>query len=168
MVLNRSELMALTGKKYASHQARELEHLGIPFKRRTDGTLVVLRVDVEGKQDVPVLAPTSDEYEEECRRESDHWRRERKRFGVLPLDQLRGLPEARFGTSASGVYFLWRGPRLQYIGKAFSVGSRIKAHALIKDFTRATYMPAHTENIRKFEQEHCLRYLPPLNLTRTG
>ena len=53
MILSPDELVALTGKKYAASQARELEHLGIPFKARRDGSLVVLRIHVEGTQDVP-------------------------------------------------------------------------------------------------------------------
>lgn len=57
MILSPAELVALTRKRYSAHQARELEHLGIAFKRRTDGTLVVLRVDVEGKQDAPKREP---------------------------------------------------------------------------------------------------------------
>lgn len=57
MILNAAELVELTRKRYAAHQARELAHLGIPFKRRTDGSLVVLRKDVDGKQDAVKREP---------------------------------------------------------------------------------------------------------------
>lgn len=52
MILTPDELVALTGRKYAAAQARELEFLSIPFKPRRDGSLVVLRIHVEGTQDV--------------------------------------------------------------------------------------------------------------------
>lgn len=52
MILSPDQLIELTGKKYASAQARELDYLGIPYKPRTDGSLVVLRIHVEGTQDV--------------------------------------------------------------------------------------------------------------------
>jgi hypothetical protein len=51
VILSRAELIDLTGRRYSHWQARELDHLEIPYKRRSDGTLVVLRKDVEGKQD---------------------------------------------------------------------------------------------------------------------
>lgn len=50
MNLTADELAVLTGKSKPSAQARELEHLGIPFKPRRDGTLVVLRIHVETTQ----------------------------------------------------------------------------------------------------------------------
>jgi hypothetical protein len=52
--LSPDELAALTGKSKPSAQARELEHLGIPFKSRRDGSLVVLRVHVESGETQPI------------------------------------------------------------------------------------------------------------------
>jgi hypothetical protein len=46
--LTEQEIVALTDKEKPSAQARELAHLGIPCKPRRDGSLVVLRVHVEG------------------------------------------------------------------------------------------------------------------------
>lgn len=57
MILTPGEIEALTGRDRPGWQARELEHLGIPFRRRTDGSLVVLRIHVEGTQDVPRRQP---------------------------------------------------------------------------------------------------------------
>lgn len=48
MLLSPDELVALTGKIRPSWQAKELDHLGIPHKPRKDGTLIVLRIHVEG------------------------------------------------------------------------------------------------------------------------
>lgn len=47
MILTAEELAVLTGRKRPGYQARQLDHLGIPYRRRTDGTLVVLRIHVE-------------------------------------------------------------------------------------------------------------------------
>lgn len=43
MFLNPQELIVLTGKERFSAQARELNHMKIPFHRRSDGSLVVAR-----------------------------------------------------------------------------------------------------------------------------
>ena len=47
IVLSPADIADLTKRKRASAQARQLAHLGIPCERRTDGSLVVLRVHVE-------------------------------------------------------------------------------------------------------------------------
>ena len=44
MILSKTELIELTGKKRPKTQKVELVALGIPFKERTDGTLVVYHV----------------------------------------------------------------------------------------------------------------------------
>lgn len=51
MFLTPPELEALTERHRPAYQRRQLEHMGIPFRTRTDGTLVVLRVHVEHLQD---------------------------------------------------------------------------------------------------------------------
>lgn len=57
MLLTAAEIAELTNKDRPGWQARELDHLGIPYRRRTDGSLVVLRAHVEGTQDVPRRQP---------------------------------------------------------------------------------------------------------------
>ena len=47
LLLTQDELIELTGKKRSAAQARELDHLDYPYKRRRDGSLIVLRVHVE-------------------------------------------------------------------------------------------------------------------------
>jgi hypothetical protein len=47
MILSVEELQTLTKRKMNSAQARELRALGVPFRKRTDGTIVVFRRDVE-------------------------------------------------------------------------------------------------------------------------
>jgi hypothetical protein len=46
--LTPAELMRLTGAKRSDAQARELEHLGIPYRKRRDGTIIVLQEHVNG------------------------------------------------------------------------------------------------------------------------
>lgn len=46
MILTKAELAELTGKVRLSAQARVLDALGIPYRRRPDGTIVVFRESV--------------------------------------------------------------------------------------------------------------------------
>lgn len=45
MILTPEELIALTKCKRSDGQRRELEHLGIPYKVRRDGSVVVFKQD---------------------------------------------------------------------------------------------------------------------------
>jgi len=47
MLLTSHELRELTGRIQSDAQARELDALGIPFRRRRDKSLVVMRACVE-------------------------------------------------------------------------------------------------------------------------
>lgn len=49
LCLTPEELIELTGRVRSAAQARQLDHMGIPYRRRADHcrTLVVLRVHVE-------------------------------------------------------------------------------------------------------------------------
>lgn len=52
MILTPEELIVLTQRTRSDGQRRELEHLGIPYKVRRDGSLVVFTAD-SGKIDKP-------------------------------------------------------------------------------------------------------------------
>ena len=45
-ILPREEVEKLTGKKRCNAQARELNHMGIDYRKRSDGSVVVLDVDL--------------------------------------------------------------------------------------------------------------------------
>ena len=45
-VLSPGELVGLTGKKYHTTQLKELNALGIMFRTRSDGSVVVARADI--------------------------------------------------------------------------------------------------------------------------
>jgi len=47
LVLSPAEVEALTSHRRSDAQRRELDHMGIPFRARRDGSLAVLRRDVE-------------------------------------------------------------------------------------------------------------------------
>jgi hypothetical protein len=57
MILTAKEIEALTGKSRTGWQRRELEHLGIPYRERSDGSLLVLWEDVRATQDVRPREP---------------------------------------------------------------------------------------------------------------
>jgi len=44
MILSEAQIRELTGRKRCDAQKRQLVQLGIPFKERTDGSLVVYSV----------------------------------------------------------------------------------------------------------------------------
>lgn len=47
MILNQFELIELTRRVRWSSQARELTTMGIPFRRRSDGSIVVMKEDLQ-------------------------------------------------------------------------------------------------------------------------
>lgn len=48
IVLSPAELVKVTDKTRSSAQARELDAMGIPYRRRRNGSLCVARIHVEG------------------------------------------------------------------------------------------------------------------------
>lgn len=52
MILTPEELETFTQRSRPGWQAKQLEHLHIPYRRRTDGTLIVLWEDVRATHDV--------------------------------------------------------------------------------------------------------------------
>ncbi len=57
LILSPADLRELTDAIRSDAQARELEHMGIPFKTRRDGTLVVLEADIHGSSKKTRQAP---------------------------------------------------------------------------------------------------------------
>ncbi len=105
---------------------------------------------------------------------------------ILPLDQLRGLPESvdSLDYYVSAVYFLWRGPSLLYVGHSHSVQARLVSHQMARDgrrsgkripFSRATLLAWPHERskiitdrlrsaVTEAERAYILRYRPPFNV----
>jgi hypothetical protein len=57
MFLTEEELIELSGRRRHGYQRRQLDHLGIPYRVRTDGSLIVLRIHVEVAHDPKPKAP---------------------------------------------------------------------------------------------------------------
>lgn len=94
------------------------------------------------------------------------WRRPRR---VLPLDQLRS---AGLRATGPGIYFLWRGPELVYIGQSLCVPDRLFQHQRARDglasgkrmqFIRATSIPCAATDLTEIEYEYICTYGPPFN-----
>lgn len=98
---------------------------------------------------------------------------------LYSFDELRELP---FDPDYSGpaVYFLWRGPKLCYIGQSRNFTSRIEQHEDARDgftgakaipFDSATYLPFPLEDYDrgclrrvKLETAYIREYGPPFNI----
>lgn len=81
---------------------------------------------------------------------------------VMPLDQLRGLGVIG---DRPGIYFLWRGPELLYVGQSIHVETRLREHSgrgLIP-WTRHTVMRAEIGQLERIERDYIRAYRPPHN-----
>lgn len=84
---------------------------------------------------------------------------------ALPLDQLRGLIRVMRYDGFPGIYFLWNGPKLLYVGQSVHAGTRVYQHSLCKRFTHATWMRAEIALLRTIERLYLYHYSPPLNVS---
>jgi hypothetical protein len=131
---------------------------------------------------------TADELvEPESERGTKHWWRVFHRTAIFPKDLLRALvsPMAFKGEtrSRSGIYFLWFGPALLYVGQSRCVVSRIYQHEDARDglraakaipFNRATFLELAdsdwitTDRERRardqVELAYIRKYRPPYNV----
>ena len=57
LTLTPAELIELTGKQRAPAQARVLQALGVAYRRRPDGSLVVFRAHLNAPQEVGPASP---------------------------------------------------------------------------------------------------------------
>lgn len=90
--------------------------------------------------------------------------------GLLPLDQLRA---AMMDERNSGVYFLWRGPQLVYIGRSVHVPNRAYQHAMagtilnpkgkVMPWTRVSAFSCSRDELADVELAYILAYRPPYN-----
>jgi hypothetical protein len=95
----------------------------------------------------------------------DRWM---SRFALLPLDQLRGLPRV-VDQIECGVYFLWYGPALVYIGQSQNVAVRVGQHKYFNvQFTHATFQLVSWRCVRNYEGNYIRHYEPPFNIMGTA
>jgi hypothetical protein len=152
MILTPQDLIALTGKERTNAQRRVLDHWSLPYKVRTDGTPCVYLNDVEASFGVPESARTIDDHGRSTLTADDLQGMTLAQIddlaispGPVALNQWMDKnwqqfiinPDAKIseyrlfsGPSSSGVYFLYVGSELVYIGKADSPAQRLKDHYL--------------------------------------
>lgn len=107
---------------------------------------------------------------------------------ILPLEQLRALPEA--DEFDSGIYFLWRGDELLYIGKSRTITDRIqrltqarRGSPLYRSTHKAVPFDRHTAlvlekgqfaepgldtKLQLHERAYINAYRPPYNIDRAS
>lgn len=81
---------------------------------------------------------------------------------IMPLDQLRGLGVIG---DRPGIYFLWRGPELLYVGQSIHVETRLadhRRHGFVQ-WERYTAMRAETRQLEQIERDYIRAYGPPYN-----
>ena len=81
----------------------------------------------------------------------ERMKRECAHIKVLPFEEIKALPEA--GEFDGGIYFLWKGDTLQYIGKSMHVGERLTHHDWA--FTYAKFRSNKTNPI-PYDRHTCL------------
>jgi hypothetical protein len=88
---------------------------------------------------------------------------------ILSLDEMRALPS---DLSVGGLYFLWRGNELQYIGQTNNVRKRLWAHRHVGriEFDAVTVLRSTlvAGSILAAETTYILAYLPPMNAVPTA
>lgn len=117
---------------------------------------------------------------------TERMRRESVGIEILPLESLRALPEG--GDFDSGVYFLWLGDELRYVGKSENVRNRFaqqlqtnRFHGLRGSYRlrpipcdRHTCLVLHSDQIienrpqlertlQEYERAYIAHYEPPDN-----
>lgn len=93
--------------------------------------------------------------------------------GVFPLDQLRPTYKNEDWPFDPGVYFLWRGPLLSYVGMTQYLSDRINCHINVQHglyrgkiipFDRISWLVCYDEkHAARLEALYIRTYLPPYN-----
>jgi len=88
-------------------------------------------------------------------------------FHVLSLEKIRRFRRIDLGALRPGVYFLFTGSQLQYIGSSINVRIRVTAHLHGKrfPFDRATYLPVPSPWHLSVEAMYIQYYRPDQNST---
>ena len=153
--LTDDEVIRLTGLRRPSAQARWLASKGIAHYVSASGKVTVTRAAIEPQRTL----------EEQPRQTPGHLRWESL---LVSLDDARQLPRVDSSCDGTGIYFLWHGEHLVYVGKAMYVGQRVDEHRGRKLFTHATWLEVPQIWCRQVEARHVRAYRPPLNRTSSG
>lgn len=85
---------------------------------------------------------------------------------IKTIDELRALPES--GGHDSGIYFLWRGDELQYIGKSRQVCNRIVQHDQAARFGYGKQIHFDRHTCLSVFSDLVINDVPALNKALTG
>lgn len=89
---------------------------------------------------------------------------------LMPLDAIRNLP--REAPREAGLYFLWRGPQLLYIGYSADLGRRMDTHRRVRigmctgrkyPYTHYTCLERSISGLEALEYRYIQAYQPPFN-----
>ncbi len=175
-VLLPAELEALTGKVRPSAQARELERRGVPFLRRSNGTLVVWR-----NWDKPKQAPEPEEDWTFRRADTPRhpvyegkgvlgWWNDNKERLCLTLDQLLSMRvhDLQSLPTTSGVYLIFYMDELQYVGQSRSIYQRVMYHWRYGQVAIESVVPLLCPELCMtwLELYYFDKFSPPLNYRR--
>lgn len=89
-----------------------------------------------------------------------------KEAAALPqaLEGLDGVTDVSQFLLPPGIYFLYLGDQLQYIGQSLEPSARIIQHKKAgKRFDRVFFLPTHRDLLLSVESELIKRHRPPLN-----
>lgn len=81
---------------------------------------------------------------------------------LLELDEIRAARVGRQGGPLCGVYFLFSGDDLIYVGQSVNILSRLLEHTG-KGFDSFTYILCERDELDDLEAAYILRYMPRLN-----
>ena len=148
MILSRSDIKDLTGYVRASAQVRWLRTHGWKFVVNRYGPVVAFAERVR-KLGPPQQPPLPD---------------------VLPIDSIRSLPRDIPSRQGGGIYFLWHGEDLHYIGQTKWFGRRIGDHEYQGriPFDRVTFMVCAELHRETLEGAYIRAYRPPYNRKMIG
>lgn len=163
MFLSPTEIASLTGYKQPARQIRWLAACGWKFEVGADGLPKVLRAHADARMGMPAQAVEAPTVEPDPDVE------------LLPLDQLRASrtsvhdlnpPFFEPTLRLRGIYFLFAGAELVYIGQSNCIARRLAQHWKgPKQFDGVAYHPLpHIAWLKLVEGAYIAAHKPPLNI----
>lgn len=95
----------------------------------------------------------------------DDWYQKRLPELFLPIEKLREIRQSweGKGPAEEGVYFLWLGEDLQYVGKSVNIDDRLFQHWQSKAFDHFCFVSVPRLYLAELETKYIRALKPPLN-----
>lgn len=138
--------------------------------RLARGKYYLVQVKLDGKQKWHPLGADRDAAIAAYRLTGGLSQRKLKRIAMdrelLSLEALAALPS----TPGCGLYFLWAGNEIQYIGRSVDIKRRVSTHRFMKrvQFDRHTVLELPPQNLAIAEFAYVSKFKPPMNLVAPG